>query len=73
MNKHSLATDFIILFFVILGLLLCSSAIAGAPKAVFPTTSFSFGDIKQGSPLVHTFSVINRGDAPLKIERVRPG
>jgi len=45
----------------------------GSPKAVFKETSYSFGEVKQGATLVHAFSILNNGNAPLKIERVRPG
>ena len=46
---------------------------ASSPKAVFPQASFSAGEIKQGNPVVHTFRVLNQGQAPLNIVRVRPG
>jgi len=73
MRKDNVVNVSFILLFAVLGALQHSTALAGTPKAVFPITSFSFGDIKQGNPITHTFSVVNRGDAPLKIERVRPG
>ena len=68
------AIFFLVLFFVAYVAILGSVCMAAnIPKAVFPEISFSFGGIKQGQPLIHTFSEVNQGQAPLKIERVRPG
>ncbi len=69
-----LRTPGVIFIIAVSVLILCSAVwAAGTPKAVFPQTSFSFGEIRQGHPLIHTFRVINEGDAPLNISRVRPG
>jgi hypothetical protein len=42
----------------------------GAPKIVFPETSYDFGAITQGVNVSHTFVVRNAGDAPLKLLEV---
>ena len=43
------------------------------PKAFFPEREFDAGEILEGKPLTHTFTVINKGDEELKIIKVRPG
>jgi len=43
------------------------------PKAFFPEKEFNAGELLEGEPLTHTFTVINRGDEKLKILKVRPG
>lgn len=43
------------------------------PKMVIKELEFECGEVKTGEIIGHTFSVLNRGDAPLEIVRVRPG
>ncbi len=43
------------------------------PKAFFPETEFNAGELLEGENLVHTFTVINKGDDVLRIIKVRPG
>ncbi|GEM_PF-3329842 len=69
-----LGTSIIIFVLALSVSILCGvSRAASSPKAIFPQASFSAGEIKQGSPVVHTFRVLNQGQAPLNIVRVRPG
>ena len=58
---------------ICLVIMLATVHAAGTPKAIFETTSFSFGEVKEGAPLVHAFAVLNKGDAPLRIEKVSAG
>ena len=47
------------------------TAVAGSPGIFFPETTFDFGEADQLTTLTHNFKVINKGDAPLKITKVR--
>jgi len=47
--------------------LLAKQQTGGAPKAETKVESFDFGSVKQGATVTQTFSVFNKGDAPLKI------
>lgn len=38
----------------------------------FNETSYDFGEITQGDVVKHTFTLTNSGDAPLKLESVKP-
>lgn len=62
--------------FLVLGLVLPFAshvcAVSG-PKIFIQGTSFDFGEVKEGKILEHSFIIMNKGDQPLKIERVRPG
>ncbi|MDZ7696172.1 MAG: hypothetical protein U5R49_04315 [Deltaproteobacteria bacterium] len=52
------------------------SAYAGeplGPKMVIKELEFDYGEVKEGETIEHTFLVLNQGDAPLEIARVRPG
>ena len=43
------------------------------PKMVIKELEFDCGAVIEGQVIEHTFSVLNQGNAPLKIVRVRPG
>ena len=45
---------------------------ANAPRLFVTEKSFDFGQVDEGKPIEHAFKVSNRGDQPLKIDRVRP-
>jgi hypothetical protein len=47
-------------------------AVAAAPQAAVPETSFDFGKTTEDRPLTHTFVIQNTGTAPLQIEDVDP-
>ena len=42
------------------------------PQAAFNESEFNFGTVLQGTPVVHSFTIINSGNAPLTIISVRP-
>jgi Protein of unknown function (DUF1573) len=44
----------------------------GQPKLVMDSFEHSFGTIKAGTPLNHTFKIKNDGKAPLEITNVSP-
>jgi len=71
--KKNISPFFVLSFVAYIAILGSACRADEVPRAVFPETSFFFGNISQGQPLIHTFFVFNRGHAPLKIERVRPG
>jgi hypothetical protein len=43
------------------------------PKLVIAAPEHSFGNVKPGTPLTHTFKVRNEGQADLEIKSVKPG
>ncbi len=43
----------------------------GRPAIYFPEEIHNFGDVSQATTLVHTFIVMNKGDAPLKLISAR--
>ncbi len=43
------------------------------PKLFMEESQFDFGNVKQGKVLEHTFMVMNQGDQPLVIKKVKPG
>ncbi len=43
----------------------------GAPKIVVDKETLDFGEVKQGAEVKQTFTIRNKGDADLKIERAR--
>ncbi len=59
----------IFLFFVFVTSLI--TAQVKAPKIYSPKEAFSFGEIKEGELLKFSFTIENRGDAALKIVKVR--
>jgi len=42
-----------------------------SPSAHFPETHYEFPPVPEGTEVTHVFTVQNRGDAPLMIDRVR--
>jgi len=43
------------------------------PRITVEGREFDFKDVKEGTVLEHTFTILNKGDEPLKIISVRPG
>ena len=43
------------------------------PSAFFPATTYEFSPVLDGAKVVHEFVIQNKGNAPLKVERVRTG
>jgi len=43
------------------------------PKIVLEELKFDFGEVREGEAVSHTFRVLNRGDQPLEIRKVKPG
>ena len=43
------------------------------PKLVLTSPEHSFGNVKPGTPLTHTFKIRNEGQADLEIKNVKPG
>lgn len=54
-----------------LSLAWASSALAD-PQIIVEQPTFNFGTITEGAKIDHVFSVRNKGDAPLTIQKVRP-
>ncbi|MGD9159056.1 MAG: hypothetical protein PVG39_11665 [Desulfobacteraceae bacterium] len=44
-----------------------------APEIFFKEKAFTADEVMEGTPIEHTYTVYNRGNALLKIFRVRPG
>ena len=43
------------------------------PKMVLKEKTFDFKEVEQGKALEHNFKVLNVGDQPLEIKKVKPG
>ena len=43
------------------------------PKIFFKEKTFTADEVMEGTPIEHAYTVYNRGNALLKILRVRPG
>ncbi|MBW2117450.1 MAG: DUF1573 domain-containing protein [Deltaproteobacteria bacterium] len=43
------------------------------PKMFLEELKFDFGEVKEGVVVSHTFRVLNQGDQPLEIRKVKPG
>ncbi len=49
------------------------TSVSQFPKAVLPVTSFKFQEIIEGTEVVHDFTILNKGAAPLHIKKVETG
>ncbi|MFC1867703.1 hypothetical protein ACFL0H_06175 [Thermodesulfobacteriota bacterium] len=52
---------------------LCWAQQASGPKMVLEEKLFDAKVIKENSVIEHTFKIINQGDSPLEIKKVKPG
>jgi hypothetical protein len=43
------------------------------PKMVIKDKLFNAQQVKEGQVIVHDFKVLNTGDSPLEIKKVKPG
>ena len=43
------------------------------PRMVIEEKSVDYKEVDEGEVIEHVFKVLNQGDQPLKIERVKPG
>ena len=61
---------------VVLALLIMGTAVAGTGKALpaiqFDVESYTFAPVLEGDIVTHEFTFENRGDAELRILKVRP-
>ncbi len=46
------------------------TVMAAAPKLVTDVDSRDFGEVDETVPVKHTFTLTNKGDAPLKITKI---
>lgn len=70
------------LLFLFISAAVFFSAAAGAPLAQEPAKAgpiveikerlYDFGEIPEGEVVAHAFTVVNRGSALLKIEKIQP-
>lgn len=61
---------------LIIVIFLCSTVLGQdetAPKIFFKEKTFTAEKVMEGTPIVHTYTVYNRGTALLRIKRVKPG
>ena len=60
----------------IVGFLLFSCIVearAGAPAAILPETEYRFGTAVEGDIVRHDFILLNKGNAELRIEKIKTG
>lgn len=63
-------------FCILLGFALLLSSLAQAPSGpsmALPEKSFDFKEVVEGKAVEHVFKVLNKGDNPLEITKVKPG
>ena len=60
-------------FWIIFNLTTGWSQQAIGPRIVIEEKNFDAKQIKEGKIIEHTFRVLNKGDCPLEIKRVRTG
>jgi hypothetical protein len=46
---------------------------SAAPKIELENRVFNFNEMIEGQTVEHVYQVLNRGDQPLEIQRVKPG
>ena len=67
----------VFIFLTLIIVTFLSSAVLGqgetAPEIFFKEKTFIADKVMEGTPIVHTYTVYNRGTALLRIKRVRPG
>ena len=63
----------LIVFISVIGFLAPVQADEGAPVAVIENSSFDFGEIYDGTDVIHDFKIQNKGDADLEIKEVKSG
>jgi len=57
----------------VIGFLAPVQADEGAPVAVVENGSFDFGEIYDGTDVIHDFKIQNKGDADLEIKEIKAG
>ena len=64
--------SFVLMFFGV-SLNLCWAADNTGPKMIIEEKLFEMGEVKEGSTIEHAFKILNAGDAPLILTKVKPG
>ena len=57
---------------LILSISVCWAQEAGLPKIYLTEDLFDAKEVKEGTFIEHTFRILNKGDGPLEIKRVKP-
>lgn len=63
----------LIVFIFVIGFFAPVQADEGVPVAVIENGSFDFGEIYEGTDVLHDFKIQNKGDADLEIKEVKAG
>ena len=72
MKKFRIGTFvFIICFTITLSLAWAQEATG--PRMVLKEKSVDYKEVDEGEVIEHVFTVLNQGDQPLQIEKVKPG
>jgi len=71
--KKVLYGTFFLIFLISLNLSTAWAQQAIGPKMVIEKPLFDAQQVKEGEIIRHSFTVLNKGDQPLKIKRVQPG
>ena len=69
---RSFCYSFLCLCFSMAGFCPALAPAASGPRMVIEESRIDFGEVDQWDLLVHTFTVANKGDDTLRIERVSP-
>ena len=71
MKKFLFGISLLICFHIIMSVAWAQEVIG--PKMVIEEKSFDFKEVEQGRVIEHDFTVLNKGDQPLEIRKVKPG
>ena len=72
MKRLLYVTSFLMLW-VVLNFTVGWAQTTVGPKIVVKEKSFDAQQVKEGEIIVHNFKVLNTGDSPLEIKKVKPG
>ena len=72
MEKTVLKTFFVLLILIGLPFTAYTEDKQG-PQLVLQERTFDFGQVKEGKRIIHAFTILNQGDAVLRIHKVSHG
>ncbi len=71
--KRLLYVTSFLMFWVVFNFTTGWAQTAVGPKMVIKEKFFDAQQVKEGQIIVHNFKVLNTGDSPLEIKKVKPG
>ncbi|MDY6855248.1 MAG: hypothetical protein SWO11_11185 [Thermodesulfobacteriota bacterium] len=69
-STHIISTS-ILLFTILTTNVIEANEIINTPLLIIPESEFDFKEVREGTLLEHSFTVLNKGNAPVEIKRVK--